>query len=164
MRTLAKAATSSLVALGTALGLAVVAVAAIGILGIRFAVQQATVIAGDELTTAEVTGQLTRNMDAAYATGEAALRATVPAERSRLLRSLNTSLLPAVDTQLSSLVKLHSGDPRAEYADLELFIRQWTAVRDLLSRATDLTGQPAAALAARVTDRPTSRPAPTLTA
>ena len=151
MRTLAKAATSSLVALGTALGLAVVAVAAIGILGIRFAVQQATVIAGDELTTAEVTGQLTRNMDAAYATGEAALRATVPAERSRLLRSLNTSLLPAVDTQLSSLVKLHSGDPPAEYADLELFIRQWTAVRDLLSRATDLTGQPAAALAARVT-------------
>lgn len=140
MRTLAKAATSSLVTLVIALGLTVVAVAAIDILGIRFAVQQATVIAGDELTTAEVTGQLTRNMDAAYATGEAALRATVPAERSRLLRSLYTSLLPAVDTQLSSLVKLHSGDSPAEYADLELFIRQWTAVRDLLSRATDLTG------------------------
>jgi diguanylate cyclase (GGDEF)-like protein len=151
MRTLAKAATSSLVALGTALGLAVVAVAAIGILGIRSAVQQGTVIAGGELTTAEVTDQLGRNMDAAYATGEAALRATVPAERSRLLGSLYTSLLPAVDAQLVSLEKLHTGDPPAEYADLELFIRQWTAVRDLLSRAADLTARPAAALAGRLT-------------
>jgi len=149
MRTLAKAATSSLVTLGTVLGLAVVAVAAIGILGIRSALQQGTVIAGDELTTAEVTGQLARNIDAAYATGEAALRATAPGERSRLLGSLYTSLLPAVDAQLSSLEKLHTGDPPAEYADLELFIRQWTAVRDLLSRAADVTAQPAAALDAR---------------
>ena len=108
-------------------------------------------IAGGELTTAVATGQLARNMDAAYATGEAALRATDPAERSRLLGSLYTSLLPAIDAQLSSLEKLHTGDPPAEYADLELFIRQWTAVRDLLSRAADLTAQPTAALAARLT-------------
>ena len=124
----------SLVAL-LRLALAVVAVAAIGILGIRSAVQQGTVIAGDELTTAVVTGQLARDMDAAYATGEAALRAADPAGRSRLLGSLYTSLLPAVDAQLSSLEQLHAGDPPAEYADLELFVRQWTAVRDLLGRA-----------------------------
>ncbi len=151
MRALAKAATSSLVALGLVLGLAVVAVAALGILGIRLAVQQGTVIAGGELTTAEVTGQVARNMDAAYATGQAALRATVPAERSRLLGSLYTTLLPATDAQLSTLEKLHADDPPAEYADLEAFVRQWTAVRDLLSRAADLTAQPAAALAARLT-------------
>ena len=150
MRTLAKAAISSLVVLCVALALAVVAVTVIGILATRSAAQQGNAIAGDELTTAVVTGQLVRDMDAAYATGEAALRAADPAGRSRLLASLYTSLLPAVDAQLFSLEQLHTGDPPAEYADLELFIRQWTAVRDLLGRA-DLAAQPAAALAVRLT-------------
>ena len=142
MRALAKAATSSLVALGIVLALVVAAVAAIGILGIRSAVQQGTAVAGGELTTAVVTGQLARNMDTAYATGETALQAADPAERSRLLGSLYTSLLPAIDAQLFSLEQLHTGDPPDEYADLELFIRQWTAVRNLLGRA-DLTAQQA---------------------
>jgi diguanylate cyclase (GGDEF)-like protein len=153
MQALAKAATRSLVALGIVLALVVVAVAAIGTLGIRSAVQQGTVIAGGELTTAVVTSQVARSIDAAYSTGEAALQAADPAERSRLLGSLDTSLLPAIDAQLSSLEQLHTGDPPAEYADLELFIRQWTAVRDLLSQPglTDLTAQSAAALAVRLT-------------
>ena len=152
MRTLARAATSSLVALGVVLALVVGAVAAIGILGIRSAVQQGTVIAGGELTTAVQTGQLTRNMDAAYATGEAAFATADPATRSRLLGSLDADLLPAIDGQLSSLEQLHTGDPAAEYADLELFVRQWSAVRDLLSQP-NLTAQPAgpaAAFAARL--------------
>jgi diguanylate cyclase (GGDEF)-like protein len=153
MRTLARAATSSVVALGIVLALVVVAVAAIGVLGIRAAVQQGTVIADDELTTAVVTDQLARNMDAAYATGEAALQGADPARRSRLLSSLDAGLLPVIDAQISSLEQLHTGDPPAEYADLELLIRQWTAVRDLLSQPglTGLTAQPAAALAARLT-------------
>ena len=124
--------------------------AAIGILGIRSATSQGNAIASDELTTAVVTGQLARNIDAAYAAGEAAVQTADPAMRSRLLGSLYTSLLPAVDAQLFSLERLHVGDPPAEYADIELFIRQWTAVRDLLS-PPDLTAQPAAALAARLT-------------
>jgi diguanylate cyclase (GGDEF)-like protein len=150
MRALAKAATSSLVALGVVLALVVVAVAAIGIWGIRSAVQQGTGIAGDELTTAVVTSQVARNMDAAYATGEDDLRAADPATRSRLLGTLYTSLFPAIDAQLFSLEQLHTGDPPAEHADLELFIRQWTAVHDLLSRG-DLTAQPDAVLAGRLT-------------
>ena len=89
------------IALFGALALVVVAVAAIGILGTRSAARQGNTIAGDELTTAVVTGQLARDMDAAYATGEAALRAADPATRSRLLGTLYTSLLPAVDAQLS---------------------------------------------------------------
>src|SRR6266699_4915612 len=141
MRTLAKAATSSLAALGIVLALVVVAAAAIGILGTRSAARQGNAIAGDGLTTSVVTGQLARNMDAAYATSEAAVRASDPAGRSRLLGSLYTSLFPAVDAQLFSLERLHAGDPPAEHADLELLIRQWTGVRDLLSR--DLPGPPA---------------------
>ena len=150
MRTLARAATRSLVALCVALALVVVAVAVVGILNTRSAASLGNAIAGDELTTAIVTNQLARNIDAAYATGEQAALATQPAQRSRLLGSLYTSLLPAVDAELFSLEQLHAGDPPAEHADLDLFIRQWTAVRDLLS-PYDLTAQPAGALAAQLT-------------
>ena len=144
MRTLAKAATRSLVALCVALALAVVAVAVIGILSTRSAASLGNTIAGDELTTSIVTSQLARNIDAAYAAGQQAVLTTQPAQRSRLLRSLYTSLLPAVDEELFSLQQLHAGDPPGEHADLELFVKQWTAVRDLLS-PDELTGPPAAA-------------------
>jgi diguanylate cyclase (GGDEF)-like protein len=150
MRTLARAATRSLAALCIALALAVVAVAVIGVLNTRSASDLGNMIAGDELTTSTATGQLARNIDAAYATGEQAALTSQPAQRSRLLGSLYTSLLPAVDAGLFSLKELHAGDPPAEYADLELFIRQWTAVRDLLS-PDDFTTAPAGALAAQLT-------------
>ena len=150
MRTLARAATRSLVALCIALALAVVAVAAVGILNTRSAEDQGDAIAGDELTTAIVTNQLARDIDAAYATGEQAALTTQPAQRSRLLGSLDTSLLPAIDSELFSLEALHVGDPPAEHADLVLFIGQWTAVRDLLSTFA-LTAQPAGMLAAQLT-------------
>ena len=127
--------------------LVVVAVAAIGILGIQSATYQGKVIAGGELDTAVATNQLAREMDAAYAAGQGALRAADPATRSRLLGTLYTSLLPGIDAQLFSLQQLHAGDPPAERADLALFIRQWNAVRDLLS-APGLTAQPPAASAA----------------
>jgi diguanylate cyclase (GGDEF)-like protein len=150
MRTLARAATRSLVALCIALALVVVVVAAVGILDTRSAENQGDAIAGDELSTAVVTNQLARDIDAAYATGEQAALATQPAQRSRLLGSLNTSLLPAIDSELFSLEALHVGDPPAEHADLELFIGQWTAVRDLLATFA-LTAPPAEVLAAQLT-------------
>src|SRR5580658_4454913 len=143
----ARAATVLLIAFfGT---LVVVAVAAIGILGIRSATYQGRVIALGELDTAVATNQAAREIDAAYATGEDALRTADPATRSQLLGTLDTSLLPGIDGELFSLQQLHTGDgtPPAEYADLQLFIRQWDTVRDLLS-APGLTTQPPAALAA----------------
>ena len=146
--TFAKAAYVLLIALFGTLMLA--AVAAIGILGIRSAARQGNVIAGDELTTAVVTGQLARDMDVAYPVGEAVVRSADPAMRSRLLGTLYTSLVPAVDGHLVSLERLHVADPPAERADVALFIRQWNAVRDLLG-PPDLTAQPPAALAARLT-------------
>ena len=96
--------------------LVVVAVLVVGILGIRSATYQGQVIAGGELDTAVATNQLAREMDAAYGTGEGALRAADPATRSRLLGTLDTSLLPGIDEQLSSLQRLHAGDPPAERA------------------------------------------------
>src|ERR1700677_3203934 len=120
MRTLARAAARSLVALCIALVLVEVAVAVIGILNTRSAEGLGDAIAGDELTTSTVTGQLARDIAAAYATGEQAALTTQPAQRSGLLGSLYTTLLPAVDAQLFSLQQLHAGDPPAEHADIEL--------------------------------------------
>src|ERR1700683_452649 len=160
MRTLARAATSSLVALCLALAVAVVAVAAIGILPTRSAASLGNTLADDELTTSTVTAQLARSIDAAYAAGEQAAQAAQPAQRSRLLGSLYTSLLPAVDAQLFTLEQLHASDPPAEHADVQLFISQWTALRDLLS-PPDLTGQPATPPWPPSWPRPTSRSAPT---
>src|ERR1700719_2234071 len=122
MRTLARAATRSLVALCIALALAVVAVAVIGILSTRSAAGLGNTIADDELTSSIVTGQLARNIDAAYATGQQAALTTQPAQRSRLLRSLYTGVLPAVDAELFSLKQLHAGDPPGEHAGLGLFV------------------------------------------
>lgn len=155
MRTLARAAASSLVLLCVALALVAVAVAAIGIAGTRSAASQGNAIAGDELTTAIVTGELARDIDAAYAAGQAAVLTTDQAERARLLATLYTSLLPAVDARLFSLERLHAADPPAEHADIALFIRQWTAVRDLLSppalAGPDLAGETSATVASRLT-------------
>jgi len=150
MRALARAATGSLVALCVALALVAGAVAAIGILSTRSAVSQGNTIAGDELKSATVTGQLAREMDAAYTAGQEILEATQPAQRNPMLDSLYTSLLPAVDAQLFSLEQLHAADPPAELAEFKLFIRQWNTVRDLLNPAA-LTAQPAAAQTARLT-------------
>ena len=100
MRTLARAAASSLASLCVALALVAVAVAALGIAGTRSAASQGNLIADDELTSALVTGQLARDIDAAYAAGQAAVRASDQAERTRLLGTLYTSLLPPVDARL----------------------------------------------------------------
>src|ERR1700722_2902418 len=150
MQALARAATRSLTALFVVLVVVVTGVAAIGILSTEAAEHQGDEIAGGELTTAIATNQLGRNMDATYAAGEQAALATQPATRSRLLGSLDTSLLPAVDEGLSSLEQLHVGDPPAEHADLPLFVREGPAFRNLLSLA-DLTAAPAGTLAAQLT-------------
>src|SRR5580692_351216 len=151
MRTIAKAASDSLVVLCVALGLVVVLMAATGILGARSADGLGNSIAGDELTTSTTTAELARNMDAAYAAGEAALQATVPATRASKLGTLYTSLFPAIDAELFTLQRLHAGDPASEHDDLDLFLRQWTTVRDLLSPPELTEGGPDPALAAAVT-------------
>ncbi len=151
MRTIAKAATSSLVMGCIALALVVVAMAAIGIAGTRAATRLGNTIAGDELTTSTTTGQLARNMDAAYTTGEAALTTSVPATRASQLGTLYTSLFPTIDAELFTLLRLHADDPTPEHNDIELFLSQWNKVRDLLSPPRMTETNPNPALAVQVT-------------
>jgi diguanylate cyclase (GGDEF)-like protein len=150
MRTLARAAASSLITLCVGLAAVVVCVTVIGVVGTRSATSLGNEAASDELTTSTATGQLALTMDNAYAIGEAAFLAARPADRSRLLSLLYSSRFPATDAQLYSLERLHAGDPPAELAGIERLVRQWATVRDLLS-PTSVPAHPDAALAARLT-------------
>jgi diguanylate cyclase (GGDEF)-like protein len=150
MRTLARAAASSLITLCVGLAAVVVCVTVIGIVGTRSATSLGNEAASDELTTSTATGQLALTMDNAYAIGEAAFLAARPADRSRLLSLLYSSRFPATDAQLYSLERLHAGDPPGELAGIERLVRQWAAVRDLLS-PTSVPAHPDATLAARLT-------------
>jgi diguanylate cyclase (GGDEF)-like protein len=147
VRNLARVATSSLVALCVGLSLVVVAVAAIGILAARGSTTLGKQTASDELATSTATGELARNMDTAYATGEDAFLTANPATRSRLLGGLYRNLLPTTDAELTNLVRLHAADPSAERADIRQFVRQWQTVRNELSPTT-VAAHPTAALAA----------------
>ena len=147
MRNLARVATSSLVALCIGLSVVVAAVTAIGIVAARSSTTLGKQIAGNGLATSTATGELARNMDTAYADGEQGFLTANPAIRSHLFGLLYTALLPAIDDQVTNLVRLHAGDPPAEQADTRRFVRQWLAVRGLLS-PTSVASHPAAALAA----------------
>jgi diguanylate cyclase (GGDEF)-like protein len=150
VKTLARAATSALASLCLGLVFVAVAIAAIGIAGTHVSTRLGNDTANDELTTSTATGELARDMDTSYATGEEAFLAAGQAQRSRLFDSLYASILPAADAQLAYLERLHAHDPRPEYTDFDLFVRQWTAVRDLLSPA-GIPSHPDPTLAAGLT-------------
>jgi hypothetical protein len=150
VRTLARAAISSLLALSIGLTIVVVAVAAIGVIGTRASTRLGNSIASDELATSAATVRLARDMDSAYVTGEEAFLTPEPAQQSRLLGLIYTGLLSAIDTELSYLGQLHAHDSPAERADMRNFAGQWAVVRTLLSPA-NVTAHPATTLASRLT-------------
>jgi diguanylate cyclase (GGDEF)-like protein len=121
-------------------------VAAIGILGAHWSAGLGKDIAGNELATSTETGELARTMDSADVTGEEAFLSASPALRAHFLGELYASLLPTADVQLSALERIHAGDPPAEHADIERFVRQWMVVRDLLS-PTNVAAHPDTVLA-----------------
>jgi diguanylate cyclase (GGDEF)-like protein len=149
VRTLAKVATRSIATLCVALSVAVIAVAAIGIFGANSSTTLGKEISNDELTTSTATGELARDMDTAYATGEEAFLTSSPALRAQLLGWLYTTLLPDTDAELATFQRLHAPDPPARHADVEKFVGQWLTVRSVLS-PTNMATHPRAALAAEL--------------
>ena len=147
MRNLARVATSSLVALCVGLSLVVVALTAIGIMGAHWSTILGRQIASNELATSTATGELARNLDTDYVTGEEAFLATNSGMRSHALGSLYTTLLPATEADMTNLVRLHGTDPPTMRADIQRLVRQWDAVRYELSPTT-VGAHPAATLAA----------------
>jgi diguanylate cyclase (GGDEF)-like protein len=150
VKTLARAATNALGALCLGLVIVAIGIAGLGIAGTHVSTHIGNDTSNDELTTSTATGELAREMDTAYATGEEALLAVGQEQRSRLFGSLYNSILPTTDAQLAYLERLHASDPRAEYTNFQQFVQQWTTVRDLLS-PVGLPSHPDATVAARLT-------------
>jgi diguanylate cyclase (GGDEF)-like protein len=106
-------------------------------------------VTGEDLATSTATGELTHDMGTAYADGERAFLAAVPGQREQLLAVIYDSVLPATGSQLTVVAQLHAADPSAERADFQLLVRQWDAVRDILTSA-DVSPQMPAGLPARL--------------
>jgi diguanylate cyclase (GGDEF)-like protein len=143
VRTLARAAISSLAALCGGLSLLVIAVTAIGLLGIHSSTVLTTGASAEDLATSTATGELTHDMGTAYADGERAFLAPAPGQRVQLLGVIYDSVLPATGAQLTVVAQLHADDPAAERADFQLLMRQWDAVRDILTSADAAPKAPA---------------------
>jgi diguanylate cyclase (GGDEF)-like protein len=145
--TLAKVATRSIATLCVALSVSVIAVAVIGVIGAGSSATLGKEIAGDELASSTATGELARDMGTSYAVGEEAFLTANPALRSKLLGWLYTTGIPATDAEMATFEQLNAADPPAQQAGIEQFVRQWTALRSLLS-PTSVATHPMTALAA----------------
>jgi diguanylate cyclase (GGDEF)-like protein len=133
MRSLWQRGTTALLAMCALFALAITAVGVVGVLGVRSSTATANDIASDELATAVSTAQVGRQLDTAYATGEALLRATDPAQRSKLADTLYNQAIPALDAGIADLVELHASDGAVERATIDGFEGNWHRLRALLN-------------------------------
>jgi diguanylate cyclase (GGDEF)-like protein len=135
MRTLSRRAVVGLIYVCVFFAVMIVGVGVAGVTGVRSTTQVGNAIVGDELTTANATARVGQSMDAAYAQGEQLLLSADRTRDSQLTRTLYDTTIPAVDTGLANLERLHAGDPPAERAGIKAFAAHWASVRGLLAPA-----------------------------
>jgi diguanylate cyclase (GGDEF)-like protein len=149
MRSLSRRGAIALACVCTMFALFIATVGIVGVLGVTAATQAGKRVTDDELVTVTTTAQLGLMMDAAYATGENALRTANATQQSSLAAALYSDLVPQVDEGLDDIQGLHANDPPAERNEIDLLAAQWSKVRDLLSPLL-ATGAPQPALADRL--------------
>jgi diguanylate cyclase (GGDEF)-like protein len=130
-------------------GIVAAAIGVVGILAVGSATATGNSITSDELATATITAQFGQQVDAVYASGQALALTSDPAQRAQIANSLYSQQLPATDSALSSLQRIHAGDGAAEQTAIGELSNQWTTFRNLLNPAT-LTARADAALAAQL--------------
>jgi len=135
MRNLSSRVAGAVVYACLVFALAVVGISVVGIVAVRSATATAVRLSADELATSTATASLGQAVGAAYSTGQAL--ALHPDAKLRLQRiaTLYDTQLPAVETDLATLHRLHRDDDPAELADVASLDEQWTAVRALLNPA-----------------------------
>lgn len=149
-RSTSRPATASLLFTCVLLAAAVVAVAILGVLGVRTVTATGNSTARDELHTAQTTAQLGRRIDDAYTVGQVLLFDADRTRREATAATLDDQSIPDVEAGLAALEELHTGDPTAEKADVARLVGQWAAVRHLLNQAAT-TVAPDPSLAAQLT-------------
>lgn len=116
--------------------LAALGIGAVGIVGVATATNQGIRVASDELATSTATATLGQALAAASTTGQALALDQAPNKRSHLIGVLYNEQLPAVESDLAALRRLHVGDDADELADVDVLVNQWSAVRTALNPAT----------------------------
>jgi diguanylate cyclase (GGDEF)-like protein len=132
MRSLSKRAVLGLLSVCAFFALTVIAVGIVGISGVRSTTHVGNSIVLDELSTAAATAQVGRQMDVAHAEGDEVSLTSDPAQAAGLERGLDNVTLPAVDSGLADLQRLHADDSAAEKADIQQFVDQWARFRAIL--------------------------------
>jgi diguanylate cyclase (GGDEF)-like protein len=131
MRSISQRAEAGLIYLCVFFALVTAALGVVGILAVRSTTAVSDSIVSDELTTETSTAVTARSMDAIYSTGQQILLSSDPAARSRL-SVLYSQTIPAADSNMAALVRLHAGDDPAELAGVVQLENQWATIRALL--------------------------------
>ncbi len=117
-------------------------IGAVAVHGVGAATAAGNRLSTDELATATVTAEVGHAVDAVYATGQVLALTADPGRRSTLATELYDEQIPAVETGLAQLQRIHGDDGAAEQAGLRQLSSQWAALRHLLNpgAGTTLTG------------------------
>jgi diguanylate cyclase (GGDEF)-like protein len=126
------------------------AIGAVGIVAVTSATHTGNSITQDELATATATAQFGQQIDAVYASGQALALTSDLGQRARIANALYSQQLPATDSALSALQRIHADDAQVERAGISELGTQWSAFRNLLNPTATLTATPDAALAAQL--------------
>jgi diguanylate cyclase (GGDEF)-like protein len=108
-------------------------IGAVAVHGVHAATAAGNRLSTDELATATITAEVEHAVDAVYATGQVLALTTDPSQRSTLTTELYDEQIPAVETGLAHLQRIHEGDGPAEQAGLDRLNAQWAALRRLLN-------------------------------
>jgi diguanylate cyclase (GGDEF)-like protein len=133
MRSLSQRAVLGVAYLCAAFALMIITVGIVGISGVRSSAHVSHSIVSDQLATTVSTAQLVRAIDSAHLEGDELFLSTDPAQADQRTRQLFNVTLPLVESQLTTLLELHSDDPPSEKAGIQTFATQWATVRDLLT-------------------------------
>ena len=131
------------------LGFTVVAagIGFVGLVGVRSATDTGRSIASDELTSAVVTAQFGTDAQAALGTGQRLALSDDPSVRKQLAAALIARVIPAVDTDLAAVERIHAADGQAEWAEIVVLSKQWLEARNQLTVVAGAPGRDPAASA-----------------
>jgi diguanylate cyclase (GGDEF)-like protein len=129
------------VALG-ALTTMLVAVAILGLVGLRSVDRANEQVFDDNLRTAESTGRLAADLGRAQAVSLEVVSSGAPQDAERLRVRLEQILVPRIDADLSQLLRLHADDPPAELAEIGRIPIAWRSFVRLAKRGTLVPGSP----------------------
>jgi len=121
----------------------------VALVGLNASSEQAETISTDEIVTTTVTAQFALDVDRAYADGQAL---ALGSKETAVTEDLFDEQIPAVESRLSDMLRIHEGDEPDEFRDIQLLADQWGALRAVLN-SSHLTANDGAVLATQLRAR-----------